>query len=206
MTFSLPNLLYVSLRHEICNSGDSIVMCPICNICSEWNLSSICYTYRVGLMSLCKRYCVCYCAVCSKILCINLPQAGLLFDNGGTVFFSIFMSLWAVTFLEYWKRTCSVLAHRWDCSEFEETEVKRECKKTLDMHVAISNSEVGKIIIYFILILEVISVCVCVCLYSGCVQEVNICMYRNITPGTLHLPHLIDSNQHQNPFHWLKEQ
>uniref|UniRef100_A0A667YYQ2 Anoctamin n=1 Tax=Myripristis murdjan TaxID=586833 RepID=A0A667YYQ2_9TELE len=32
------------------------------------------------------------------------------------------MSLWAVTFLEYWKRTCSALAHRWDCSEFEEIE------------------------------------------------------------------------------------
>uniref|UniRef100_A0A671RNY4 Anoctamin n=1 Tax=Sinocyclocheilus anshuiensis TaxID=1608454 RepID=A0A671RNY4_9TELE len=56
---------------ELCTSGDTFVMCPLCNICSYWNLSSIC----------------------------------LLFDNGGTVFFSIFMSLWAVTFLEYWKRT-----------------------------------------------------------------------------------------------------
>lgn len=56
----------------------------------------------------------------------------MLFDNGGTVFFSIFMSLWAVTFLEYWKRTSSILSHRWDCSEFEEIEVKKlvtECKK-----------------------------------------------------------------------------
>lgn len=33
------------------------------------------------------------------------------------------MSLWAVTFLEYWKRTNSILAHRWDCSEFEDIEV-----------------------------------------------------------------------------------
>ncbi|KAK1786069.1 hypothetical protein P4O66_017802 [Electrophorus voltai] len=79
---------------EVCSHGNSIVMCPLCNICSYWNLSSICYTYR----------------------------AGLLFDNGGTVFFSIFMSLWAVTFLEYWKRTCSILAHRWDCSQFEDNE------------------------------------------------------------------------------------
>ncbi|XP_076831997.1 anoctamin-7 [Brachyhypopomus gauderio] len=80
--------------HEVCSNANKIVMCPLCNICSYWNLSSICYTYR----------------------------AGLLFDNGGTVFFSIFMSLWAVTFLEYWKRTCSILAHRWDCSEFEDAE------------------------------------------------------------------------------------
>ncbi|MEQ2189818.1 hypothetical protein GOODEAATRI_029287 [Goodea atripinnis] len=49
-------------------------------------------------------------------------QAGLLFDNGGTVFFSVFMSLWAVTFLEYWKRTCSALSHRWDCHDFQDIE------------------------------------------------------------------------------------
>ncbi|XP_057207186.1 anoctamin-7 isoform X1 [Triplophysa rosa] len=79
---------------ELCSSEDAFVMCPLCNICSYWNLSSICYTYK----------------------------AGLLFDNGGTVFFSIFMSLWAVTFLEYWKRINSILAHRWDCSEFEDIE------------------------------------------------------------------------------------
>ncbi|XP_062872712.1 anoctamin-7 [Trichomycterus rosablanca] len=79
---------------EVCNKDNNIVMCPTCTICKYWNLSSICHYYR----------------------------AGLLFDNGGTVFFSIFMSLWAVTFLEYWKRTCSVLSHKWDCSEFEEIE------------------------------------------------------------------------------------
>ncbi|XP_041850728.1 LOW QUALITY PROTEIN: anoctamin-7 [Melanotaenia boesemani] len=79
---------------EVCESGDTFIMCPLCNICSYWNYSSICTTYK----------------------------AGLLFDNGGTVFLSIFMSLWAVTFLEYWKRTCSTLSHRWDCSEFQDIE------------------------------------------------------------------------------------
>ncbi|KAA0702300.1 Anoctamin-7 Dresden transmembrane protein of the prostate [Triplophysa tibetana] len=79
---------------ELCSSENAFIMCPLCNICSYWNLSSICFTYK----------------------------AGLLFDNGGTVFFSMFMSLWAVTFLEYWKRTNSILAHRWDCSEFEDIE------------------------------------------------------------------------------------
>ncbi|XP_056138913.1 anoctamin-7 [Lampris incognitus] len=79
---------------ELCNSGDQFIMCPLCNICSLWNLSSICLTYK----------------------------AGLLFDNGGTVFFSVFMSLWAVSFLEYWKRTCSALTHRWDCSDFQDVE------------------------------------------------------------------------------------
>lgn len=79
---------------EVCDSRDSFVMCPLCNICSYWNYSSICITYK----------------------------AGLLFDNGGTVFLSVFMSLWAVTFLEYWKRTNSALSHRWDCSMFEDIE------------------------------------------------------------------------------------
>uniref|UniRef100_A0A674J2W8 Anoctamin n=1 Tax=Terrapene triunguis TaxID=2587831 RepID=A0A674J2W8_9SAUR len=37
-------------------------------------------------------------------------------------FHSIFMSLWAVTFLEYWKRMNATLAHRWDCSDFEDIE------------------------------------------------------------------------------------
>lgn len=55
--------------------------------------------------------------------CLLRPQAGRLFDHGGTIFFSIFMSLWAVLFLEFWKRTNASLAHRWDCSEFEDIEV-----------------------------------------------------------------------------------
>nr|XP_046246025.1 anoctamin-7 isoform X2 [Scatophagus argus]XP_046246027.1 anoctamin-7 isoform X2 [Scatophagus argus] len=79
---------------EVCDSGNSLIMCPLCNICSYWNYSSICVTYK----------------------------AGILFDNGGTVFFSVFMSLWAVTFLESWKRSCSALSHRWDCSEFQDIE------------------------------------------------------------------------------------
>ncbi|XP_072247948.1 anoctamin-7 [Leuresthes tenuis] len=79
---------------EVCDSGGSFIMCPTCNICSHWNYSSICVTYK----------------------------AGLLFDNGGTVFLSVFMSLWAVTFLEYWKRSCSALSHRWDCSDFQDIE------------------------------------------------------------------------------------
>ncbi|XP_078103368.1 anoctamin-7 isoform X2 [Sander vitreus] len=79
---------------ELCESGDSFIMCPLCNICTHWNYSSICISFK----------------------------AGILFDNGGTVFLSVFMSLWAVTFLEYWKRTCSALSHRWDCSEFEDIE------------------------------------------------------------------------------------
>uniref|UniRef100_A0A8C8VLZ7 Anoctamin n=1 Tax=Pelusios castaneus TaxID=367368 RepID=A0A8C8VLZ7_9SAUR len=79
---------------EICESEDLYQMCPLCKECPYWNLSSICSMFK----------------------------AGRLFDHGGTIFFSIFMSLWAVTFLEYWKRMNASLAHRWDCSDFEDIE------------------------------------------------------------------------------------
>uniref|UniRef100_A0A8D0BA80 Anoctamin n=1 Tax=Salvator merianae TaxID=96440 RepID=A0A8D0BA80_SALMN len=79
---------------EICVSGGKYQMCPLCKVCPYWNLSSICPMF----------------------------QAGRLFDHGGTVFFSIFMSLWAVTFLEYWKRMNATISHHWDCSDFEDIE------------------------------------------------------------------------------------
>uniref|UniRef100_A0A8C0HAM2 Anoctamin n=1 Tax=Chelonoidis abingdonii TaxID=106734 RepID=A0A8C0HAM2_CHEAB len=79
---------------EICESKDQYQMCPLCKECPQWQLSSICSMFK----------------------------AGRLFDHGGTIFFSIFMSLWAVTFLEYWKRMNATLAHRWDCSDFEDIE------------------------------------------------------------------------------------
>ncbi|TRY58069.1 hypothetical protein DNTS_022712, partial [Danionella cerebrum] len=100
---------------ELCSSGNAFIMCPLCNICSHWNLSSICYTYK----------------------------AGLLFDSGGTVFFSIFMSLWAVTFLEYWKRTSSILSHRWDCSEFEEIEERPRPEFTALAPLTVQNPVTG---------------------------------------------------------------
>uniref|UniRef100_A0A670J0Y7 Anoctamin n=1 Tax=Podarcis muralis TaxID=64176 RepID=A0A670J0Y7_PODMU len=79
---------------EICNSGGQFLMCPLCDTCGNWNLSEIC----------------------------PMAKVGYLFDHPGTVFFSIFMSFWAVTFLEYWKRKNATLAHHWDCMDFQEDE------------------------------------------------------------------------------------
>uniref|UniRef100_A0A8C4AE58 Anoctamin n=1 Tax=Denticeps clupeoides TaxID=299321 RepID=A0A8C4AE58_9TELE len=79
---------------EICNSGGRYLMCPLCETCSPWNLSDIC----------------------------PMAKVGYLFDHPGTVFFSVFMSFWAVTFLEYWKRKNATLAHHWDCMDFQEVE------------------------------------------------------------------------------------
>lgn len=100
---------------EVCESGGSFAMCPLCNICPFWNYSSICFTYK----------------------------AGLLFDNGGTVFLSVFMSLWAVTFLEYWKRSSSALSHRWDCSSFEDIEERPRPEFTAMAPMTIRNPVTG---------------------------------------------------------------
>ncbi|KTF94311.1 hypothetical protein cypCar_00015834 [Cyprinus carpio] len=51
-------------------------------------------------------------------------RASHLFDNPATVFFAIFMSLWAVMFLEYWKRRQISLNYSWDLTGMEEEEVR----------------------------------------------------------------------------------
>ncbi|XP_061040069.1 anoctamin-7-like [Eubalaena glacialis] len=63
--------------------------------CATWNISEIC----------------------------PMAKLGYLFDHLGTVFFSIFVSFWAMAFLEHWKHKSTTLAHHWDCSDFQEEEL-----------------------------------------------------------------------------------
>ena len=60
------------------------IMCPVCDPCDFWTLKDSC----------------------------DMTQYKTLFDNDLTVAFSIFMSLWAVFFLEFWKRYSATLTHR----------------------------------------------------------------------------------------------
>ncbi|KAM9220075.1 anoctamin-1 isoform 5-T6 [Dugong dugon] len=83
---------------EMCDQRHNITMCPLCDkTCSYWKMSSACATAR----------------------------ASHLFDNPATVFFSVFMALWAATFMEHWKRKQMRLNYRWDLTGFEEEEVIR---------------------------------------------------------------------------------
>ncbi|XP_009282514.1 PREDICTED: anoctamin-7 [Aptenodytes forsteri] len=100
---------------EICTSKEQYWMCPLCKTCPYWQLSKICSTF----------------------------MAGRLFDHGGTIFFSIFMSLWAVLFLEFWKRTSISLAHHWDCSEFEDIEERPRPQFTAMAPMTIINPITG---------------------------------------------------------------
>ncbi len=63
------------------------VMCPECDIyCPYWRLADSCF----------------------------LSKVTYLFDNNATVFYAIFMSVWATTFLEFWKRRQAILQWEWD--------------------------------------------------------------------------------------------
>ncbi|KAG1927631.1 anoctamin-1 [Pimephales promelas] len=80
---------------EICDQRRNITMCPLCDrVCSYWNQSTACGTAR----------------------------ASHLFDNPATVFFSIFMALWAAFFMEHWKRRQMRLNYEWDLTGFEDEE------------------------------------------------------------------------------------
>uniref|UniRef100_A0A672PVE6 Anoctamin n=1 Tax=Sinocyclocheilus grahami TaxID=75366 RepID=A0A672PVE6_SINGR len=79
---------------EICEANTTI-MCPMCEgNCSSWTLSDSCVYAKVTH----------------------------LFDNGGTVFFAIFMAIWATVFLEFWKRRRAELTYDWDLIDWEEEE------------------------------------------------------------------------------------
>lgn len=58
--------------HETCDDNLNITMCPLCDgVCDYWHLSTVC----------------------------SLARASYLFDNGATVLFAIFMSLWGTYIL-----------------------------------------------------------------------------------------------------------
>ncbi|XP_059968236.1 anoctamin-2 [Mesoplodon densirostris] len=84
---------------EMCDQENAFTMCPLCDkSCDYWNLSSACGT----------------------------AQASHLFDNPATVFFSIFMALWATMFLENWKRLQMRLGYFWDLTGIEEEEERAQ--------------------------------------------------------------------------------
>ncbi|CAF1280566.1 unnamed protein product [Adineta steineri] len=79
---------------DVCTIGRNITMCPLCDVCPYWKLSDTC----------------------------SSASLGVFFDHPGTVFYAIFMSFWAVTFLKHWKQKNAEITHRWDLMEFDEEE------------------------------------------------------------------------------------
>ncbi|CAL1681326.1 unnamed protein product [Lasius platythorax] len=85
---------------EICDSNiaGNITLCPLCDrACTYQKLGDSC--------------------IFSKLT--------YLFDNPATVFFAIFMSFWATTFLELWKRRQAVIVWEWDLQNADYDEEPR---------------------------------------------------------------------------------
>eukprot|EP00731_Ephydatia_muelleri_P029832 Em0021g355a len=84
-----------TISEEICDQANRKVfyMCPLCDDkCDFWYLTDSCLSSRVAL----------------------------LFDNGATIIFACFMSLWAVLLLEFWKRKQFTLQFKWSMLNYEE--------------------------------------------------------------------------------------
>ncbi|XP_076233394.1 anoctamin 1 [Calliopsis andreniformis] len=93
--YSCATLYSNEPSEDICNGNGTINMCPLCDhICGYWDLKETCLHARITY----------------------------LFDNPSTVFFSIFMSLWATLFLELWKRYSAEITHRWDLTGLDAQE------------------------------------------------------------------------------------
>lgn len=90
-TFSIKWMDQNPIAQQICNTNQTIVMCPLCDVkCDYWDLKETCLQTRITS----------------------------LFDNQVTVVFAIFMSFWAALFLELWKRYSAEITHRWDLTGF----------------------------------------------------------------------------------------
>ncbi|KAM5138298.1 anoctamin-9 isoform 2-T2 [Mantella aurantiaca] len=82
------------ISQEICNANTTL-MCPLCDQnCPYWPLSETC-TYA---------------------------KVTHLFDNEGTVFFAMFMAVWATVFLELWKRQRARSVFWWNLYSWDEDE------------------------------------------------------------------------------------
>ncbi|XP_030764358.1 anoctamin-4 [Sitophilus oryzae] len=85
---------------EICDpkGPGNITLCPLCDkACSYTRLVDSC----------------------------KFAKLTYLFDNPATVFFAIFMSLWATVFLEMWRRKQNVIQWEWDLQGTEQDEEPR---------------------------------------------------------------------------------
>ncbi|XP_054519428.1 anoctamin-4 isoform X8 [Pan troglodytes] len=92
--YGVTTLDHSQVSKEVCQATD-IIMCPVCDkYCPFMRLSDSCVYAKVTH----------------------------LFDNGATVFFAVFMAVWATVFLEFWKRRRAVIAYDWDLIDWEEEE------------------------------------------------------------------------------------
>ena len=107
--YGLFTLTNDSIIIDLCDDTKNITLCPICDSCPTEKLSSRC----------------------------DILKAGYVFSNWITLLYTIFMSLWTVSFLVLWKRKAAVLTNAWGCVDYEEVESLRPefCAKAPDRKI-----------------------------------------------------------------------
>ncbi|XP_055844830.1 anoctamin-6 isoform X2 [Episyrphus balteatus] len=82
-----------TISNEICSANKTTLMCPQCDKrCDYWKLQDTC----------------------------NSSKMNYLIDNNVTVVFAFVMSVWAVLYLELWKRYSTRLMHQWGLIGFSQ--------------------------------------------------------------------------------------
>ncbi|XP_040579928.1 anoctamin-5 isoform X2 [Lepeophtheirus salmonis] len=106
--------------------GVFVLIFGIFTIDAEWNYPSkdICYEEGIKNLTMCPQ-CPYHCPFWELSESCSISKLTHAFDNSSTVFFSIFMSLWATIFLELWKRRQSIIVWEWDLSNYEDIETIR---------------------------------------------------------------------------------
>ncbi|CAJ0931668.1 unnamed protein product [Ranitomeya imitator] len=107
---------------EICQAAN-VTMCPLCDkYCPYMRLSDSCVYAKKrtnGIHAQNKPICELMQTETEASIDYYVTH---LFDNGATVFFAVFMAVWATVFLEFWKRRRAVIAYDWDLIDWEEEE------------------------------------------------------------------------------------
>ncbi|KAG8438139.1 hypothetical protein GDO86_008723 [Hymenochirus boettgeri] len=130
------------ISNEICAANDTI-MCPLCDQnCPYWLLSDTC-TYA---------------------------KAKHLFDNEGTVFFAMFMAVWATVFLELWKRARAKTVSGWELYSWDEDEEELALELINDPECEIQKHEHS----YWRSIVVLFGVCAVIAVLIGIAQALVI--------------------------------
>ncbi|XP_075250410.1 anoctamin-7-like isoform X2 [Convolutriloba macropyga] len=94
------------VAEDICNTQYD--MCPLCDVCEIWSSDAMCL----------------------------FSTLGAAFDNQFTISNAIFLSIWSVLFLEYWKRNCAQIGVNWEVYDYVPLEERprpkyvKECRET----------------------------------------------------------------------------
>ncbi|XP_066922567.1 anoctamin-4-like [Clytia hemisphaerica] len=120
----LSNLWSVPIQ-EICQDEKPFLMCPLCDkVCSYYYLHNTSCMYS---------------------------QMTRCFDNEATPVFAIFMSIWSVFYLSFWKRREAKFAYKWNTLNFHEIKVERpECTPEPQMRRVFKVASAFSVVIFFV--------------------------------------------------------